>query len=169
MKGEKSKNPISTRVSKYVVIGIILTLFNFLIYTLIARYFIKNNDLLWVSSLIGYVCATILAFFLHSRITWQERHPSKLGVFNFFAWNFFTALVISPFCTWLFHLITPFYRLIFNISTFLHLPFDYEFIESTTIFVLVGIITMILNYLFYDNLVFGKYATKTPRKVNHEK
>lgn len=154
----------SNRVSKYTVIGIILTLFNFIIYTLLARFLIKNNDFLWIAAAIGYICATVLAYFLHSQITWKERKPSRLGIANFFAWNFITALIISPFFTWLFKFITPFYSFIYQISTHIHLPFDYDFIESTTIFVIVGLITMVLNYLFYDNLVF-----RTNKEKNNEK
>ena len=151
---EKEVN--TKRIGKFTIIGIILTLFNFGIYTFFARVIFNNNDLLWVISIISYALATVLAYILHSKITWKERPVTKHGIFMFFVWNGVTAIAISPFFTWLFSLIKPLYEFIFKISTFLHLPFDYNFIESTTIFCLVGAITMILNYLFYDKLVFGK-------------
>lgn len=144
------------RAGKYIVIGIVLTGFNFLVYTFLARIVIQNNDLLWLDTIISYLLATVLAYILHSRITWKERNPGKTGIIKFFAWNLLTALAISPFLTWLFGLITPLYEFVFNISATIHLPFDYDFIESTGIFGLTTIITMTLNYLFYDKLVFRK-------------
>lgn len=142
------------RASKFILIGIILTIFNFIIFSILARI-INNNDLLWVDSGISYVAATFLAYFLHSKITWKERTPSKTSIVKFFIWNFLTALAISPFFTWLFGFFTPIYQSAHQISTFLHLPFDYDFVESTGIFCLVTIITMTLNFFFYDKLVFG--------------
>lgn len=153
------------RVGKFLIIGIILTIFNFIVYTLLARLVIKNNDYLWIATMVAYILATILAFFLHSNITWKERHPSKTGIINFFIWNLVTALAISPFLTWTFKFFTPLYQFIFSITNALHFPFDYEFIESTTIFIFATIVTMILNYLFYDKLVFGNSKTK---KDEHE-
>ena len=154
------------RAGKYVVIGIILTIFNFLVYTLLARIIFNNNELLWLDTIISYTLATFLAYLLHSKITWKERDPGKTGIIKFFAWNFITALAISPFLTWLFGLITPLYEFAYNISSTIGLPFDYNFVESTGIFCFTTLITMILNYLFYDKLVFGtkdnKQRSKTP-------
>lgn len=144
----------TARVSKFAVIGVILALFNFVIYTFLARVAFNNNELLWVDSIISYLLATILAFILHSKITWRERVVAKHNKVMFFVWNGVTAVVISPLFTWLFAQIKPFYGFLFGISSALHLPFDYNFVESTTIFILVNIVTMVLNYLFYDRLVF---------------
>ena len=149
---------IKNRAGKYIIIGIILTLFNFLIFTVLARL-INNNDLLWLDTIISYTLATFLGFILHSKITWREKSPGQFGIIKFFLWNFLTALLISPFLTWLFKFITPLYEFAHQISTNLHLPFDYDFIESTGIFCFVTLITMLLNYSFYDKLVFGQ---KTP-------
>lgn len=162
----KSAEPIKSpstavRAGKYTIIGIVLTIFNFVIYTILARTIFQNNELLWVDSIISYVLATFLAFFLHSNITWKERDPGKSGIIKFFAWNFLTALVISPFLTWLFGFITPVYKFAFDISNALHLPFDYNFIESTGIFGFTTVITMTLNYLFYDKLAFTNHKETT--------
>ncbi len=157
------------RVGKFIIIGIILTLFNFLIYTLIARLVFNNNDLLWLDSMVSYLLTTVLAYILHSKITWKERDPGQSGIIKFFLWNFITALLISSFFTWLFGLITPFYQSIHQICINLNLSFDYNFIESTGIFCLVTIVTLILNYLFYDRLVFGtSKKTTTPAHHDHQ-
>lgn len=144
------------RASKYISIGIFLTLFNFGVYTLIARIIINNNDLLWLSNLISTLITTALAYLMHSKITWKERNPGRLGVYKFFVWNLILALIISPFLTWIFSLMTPIYDLAFNISSSLDFPFDYDFIQSTGAFGFTALITMILNFLFYDKIVFGK-------------
>ena len=162
-KTHEEKNPKTShekktllRASKFTIIGIILALINFGIYTLLARTIFGNsNELLWLDSLISYLLTAIAAYILHSRVTWRERHPSKLGVINFFAWNIITAVIISPLLTLLFSHTTPIYEFIFNFSSNLHLPFDYAFIEATGIFIFTSLVTMVLNFLFYDKLVFG--------------
>lgn len=159
-----SKKQTAKRAGKYLIIGVVLTVFNFLVYTFLARVIINNNELLWLDSIMSYLVATVLAYILHSKITWKERNPGKTGIIKFFAWNFITALAISPFLTWLFSLITPLYEFIYNIFSAIHLPFDYDFVESTSVFGLTTIITMTLNYLFYDKLVFGTKEDKNDDK-----
>ena len=153
----------TARASKYVVIGIILTIFSFSIYTFFARVIIKNNNLLWIANAIAYALATILAYILHSKITWQERPVTKHGILMFFVWNAITALFISPFFTWLFGFITPIYEFAYSISSALHLPFDYNFVESTGVFCFATLVTMIFNYLFYDKLIFGDRPITTAK------
>lgn len=147
----------AVRASKFTVIGILLTLINFVIYTIFARTAFANRaDLLWLDSIISYLIATFVAYFLHSRITWRERRLDRITIIKFFIWNIAMAVIISPFFTWLFGLITPVYQFAFSISSALHLPFDYSFVQSTGIFGFTAVITMILNYLCYDKFVFDK-------------
>lgn len=154
------------RISKFAIIGVILALFNFAIYTFLARVVMSSNDLLWLDSMISYLLATILAYFLHSRVTWRERKVTKHGIAMFFLWNGITALLISPLFTWLFGILTPLYQLAHGIFTNIHIPFDYDFVESTGIFVLTTCVTMVLNYLFYDKLVFDDtYFQKIIAKI----
>ena len=150
----KKRKTTSVRVGKFAIIGTILAIFNFAIYTFLARIVFNSNELLWLDIIISYTLATILAYILHSKITWKERPITKHGIVMFFVWNGITAIAISPFFTWLFGIITPLYEFAFNISSSIHLPFDYNLIESTGIFCLTTAVTMVLNYLFYDRLVF---------------
>ena len=143
------------RIGKFFIVGIILAIFNFALYTIIARIF-NNNETLWLTSIIATTFTAILAYVLHSRITWRERAPSKTGVTNFILWNILLTIAITPFFTWFFGLAKFLYEFTYNISSAIYLPFDYAFVESTGIFILVNIVIMILNYLFYDRLVFGK-------------
>ena len=150
---------------KFVIVGIILTITQYLFYTFLVHVIFNNNDLLWLATLISSTISTIVAYILHSRITWKERNPGKLGIYKFFIWNFLFAFTIGPFCTWVFGLITPLYEFAYNISSAIHLPFDFEFVQSTGVFVLTAIVTMILNFIFYDKFIFGKKkATKEEEK-----
>ena len=155
---------LAKRTGKFAIIGIILALFNFLIYTFLARVVFKNNDFLWFNSIVAYILATFLAYFLHSRITWKERTPTKPGIVMFFVWNFVTALAISPFFTIFFKLMTPLYQFAHGITSAIGLPFDYNFVESTGVFCLTTLVTMVFNFLFYDKLVFGNIKFKKPTK-----
>ena len=154
-----AKPKTAVRIGKFAIIGIILSLFNFIVYTFLARVIFNSNELLWLDSIISYALATILAYILHSKITWKERPVTKRGIIMFFLWNGITAFLISPFFTWLFGSITPVYEFIHQICTNLHIPFDYNFVESTSIFCFTTAVTMILNYIFYDKLVFGSSKT----------
>ncbi len=146
----------SKHASRYLFIGIALAIFNYGLYALITNLIINNNDLLWLSSFIASAFTTILAYILHSKITWKERNPGKTGIYKFLIWNILLTIAINPGFTQLFSLLTPLYNLAFNIFQAMHIPFSYEFVQSTGAFVLTAIVTMILNFLFYDRFVFGK-------------
>lgn len=165
---KSAKSPkTAIRASKYTIVGIVLTLFNFCIYTLLIRtIFNNNNDLLWLVSLISTTITTFLAYFLHSKITWKERNPGKTGIIKFFIWNILIAVAITPFLTWLFGFITPVYQLAYNIFFAAHIPFDYDFVESTGVFCFTTLCTMILNYLFYDRIVFNSKKSRFPQTTS---
>lgn len=149
----------SKHASRFFVIGVMLAVFNYGLYAIIANLIINNNNLLWLSSFIASAFTTILAYILHSKITWKERSPGKTGIYKFLIWNVLLTVAINPGFTQLFSLFTPIYDFMFNISKSLNLSFSYEFIQSTGAFLLTAIVTMILNFLFYDRFVFGKPKT----------
>lgn len=146
----------SEHAVRYIVIGIILTILNYLVYTLLSNVIIKNNDLLWLSTLISTTITTIVAFLLHSKITWKERPITKTAKYKFFIWNLAGAFVVGPLLTQLFSLFTPIYEFAYQIVETLHIPFNYEFTFTTGVFVLTSAISMILNFFLYDKFVFGK-------------
>lgn len=145
--------------TRYFFVGVGITLFNYVLFSIISNLLIKDNNLLWLSSLISTVFSAIVAYIAHSKITWRERNVTKSSIIRFFIWNALLAIAISPFFTQLFSLLTPLYELAFNITSFLHLPFSYEFVLTTGTFVLTSVVTMILNFLFYDRFVFPKKST----------
>lgn len=148
----KTKSP----TSRYLVVGILLALFNYGLYSFIANFIIKDNNFLWASTLIATFITTIVAYISHSKITWKERNITKTAIYKFFIWNFTIAFAVGPWITQLFSLITPIYDFAFNISQNLQLSFSYDFIQSTGAFCFTSAVTMLMNFLFYDKFVFGK-------------
>lgn len=146
----------SHHAGRYLIIGIAITIFNFGLYSILANLIINNDDFLWLSALISTLASTILAYFLHSKITWKERPLTKTAIYKFFIWNLATAIFIGPFFTQLFSLITPLYGLAFNTFQSLNISFTYDFVKSTGAFVFTAIVTTLLNFFFYDRFVFGK-------------
>lgn len=154
----------SKRAGRYFVVGLLLTVFNYGLYTVIANFIIKNNDFIWVSTLISTFITTIVAYISHSKITWKEREITKTAIYKFFIWNLTFAFAIAPLITQLFSFITPLYDLAYNICQAMHISFSYDFIQSTGAFVLTSLLAMIINYLFYDKFVFGKSNHKSVLK-----
>ena len=146
----------SKRAGKYLIVGITITVFNYGLYSILANLIINNNDLLWLSTLISTAFSIIVAYILHSKITWKERPVTKTAVYKFLLWNVILAVAIGPWLTQLFSFFTPLYEFAYNICTNLHLPFSYEFVLTTGAFALTSLVIMILNFFFYDRFVFGK-------------
>ena len=157
---DQKNTPTDVKTSKhagrYLIIGTTLAIFNYVLFMILSNVIIKNNDFLWLSTLIGTAITTILAYILHSKITWKERPITKTAKYKFFIWNFILAFAIGPFFTQLFSLLTPLYEFAFHIFEAIHIPFSYEFTLTTGTFVLTAIVTTILNFFFYDKFVFGK-------------
>lgn len=142
--------------TRYFIVGISLAAFNFGFYTVLANFIINNNDYLWVSTLISTFVTTIIAYILHSKITWKERNISKSAIYKFFIWNALLTFPIGPGLTQLFSQFTPAYDLAYNIFQNIHINFSYEFVQSTGTFVFVSMVIMIINFSLYDRFVFGK-------------
>ena len=154
--------PKPKHATRYLFVGIGVTLFNYVLYSIIANLIIKNNDLLWLSHFLATSVTVLVAYLAHSRITWKERTVTKSAVARFFIWNAIIAIAVNPGLTQLFSLLTPVYDFAYSISSALHLPFSYDFILTTGAFGFTGVIVMILNFLFYDRFVFGHKPDTTP-------
>lgn len=140
---------------KYVLVGVFITLFDFVVYTVLVKLVFRTNDALEISTAVATVLATILAYILHSRITWRDRKPAKFGVVKFFLWNGLVAVVLKPFTAWVVGMWTGLFQFALGVSQWLRLPFDYETIEYLGVYGIATLVIMILNYFFYDKLVFG--------------
>ena len=156
-KGLKESDVKTTKhVTRYFFVGVSLTVFNYAFYSVLANLIIKNNDLLWLSTLISTLVTTIVAYISHSKITWKERTITKTAKYKFFIWNLLAAFLVGPVLTQLFSMITPLYDFAYNIFQAIHINFSYDFVQSTGAFILTSGVIMIINFLFYDKFVFGK-------------
>ncbi len=153
----------SRHASRYLIVGILITGFNYVLFLFLSNVIIKNNDLIWLSNFIATAVTTIVAYFAHSKITWKERTITKHSVIRFFIWNAMLTVAIAPGFTQLFSFFTPLYEFVYNSINLIHLPFSYEFILTTGAFALNSVVIMILNFFLYDKFVFGK------KKVANEK
>lgn len=154
----------SQHALRYLFVGVGITLFNYVLFAIIANLIIKNNDFLWLSNLIATSITVIVAYIAHSKITWKERNVTTSSIIRFFIWNAMLAIIISPALTQFFSIFTPLYEFVFNITTAMRLPFSYEFILTTGTFILTSGVIMILNFFFYDRFVFGKNNSKKEQK-----
>ena len=167
--GKKTDTKTSQHAARYVIVGIVLTVFNYVLYSILANIIIKNEELLWLATLIATAITTILAYILHSKITWKEREVTKTAIYKFFIWNGLLIFPIGPGLTQFFALFTPLYELAYQICQNLHLGFSYDFIQSTGAFVFTTAVTMIMNFLLYDKFVFGKKSPTEKTEKKEEK
>ena len=157
------------KIFKFVGVGITVTLIDYLVYSFVMMVlFGGNTDLVWLGSIISGVAGTIAAYILHSNITWRGRDPGKYGVLKFFGWNILLVAAIRPLLTLFFGLLDGLYEFAFMITDGIGIPFTFEFVESTGIYVLMTAVIMVLNFLFYDRVVFGevKHKDNGKKKVN---
>jgi len=160
---EKPVEKSEQHAIKYAAVGIGITLFDFVVYTILVKLVFRTNDALEVSTAIATVLATILAYVLHSRITWRDRKPAKFGVAKFFLWNGIVAIGLKPFVAWVAGMWTGLYQFALVVSEWLKLPFSYGTIEYLGVYGIATLVIMVLNYFFYDKLVFGQKAAGSTR------
>ena len=153
---------VKQKFFKYAVVGVTVSLFDFIIYSIIAGLFL--SDVLWIATAISGTLAAILAYILHSNITWKTRDPGKYGVIKFFIWNGMTMLMIRPILALILASFTWLYKFVFDICQAIGLPFDYNFIKNTGVWVLSILIVAGLNFLVYNRFVFGKEKVEKRRK-----
>ena len=147
------------RVFKFVGVGLTITLIEYAIYTLLMMVMFGGNaEMAPLATGISGVFAMVIAFFMHSKITWRERDPGKLGIVKFFAWNVVLVTLLRPGLAAFFELPVGIYQFVYMITDAIHLPFTYDFVQSTGIYVLVTAITMTLNFFCYEKVVFGTKA-----------
>ena len=146
------------KVTRFFFVGVGVTLFDY-----IACMIFSTFLPLTIASICGGILATFVSYFSHKNITWKQREMTTWSIAKFFMWNALTMIAIRPLVIAGFGLLTWLYQFAFSICGLIHLPFSYEFVENTGIYVLAAIITMIINYLFYDKVVFGEKKTKEKR------
>lgn len=142
------------KVFKFALVGISVSIFDFAVYSVLAGLFFSNT--LWIATAISGVLATCLAYILHSNITWKAKDPGKFGVIKFFIWNGIAVLAIRPFLAFLLEKLDGLYQFALGICNAISLPFDYNFVKNTGVWVMSVLVVMVLNFLVYDKFVFGE-------------
>ena len=80
------------------------------------------------------------------------------------------AVALKPFTAWVVGTWTGLFQFALMVSEWLRLPFDYGTIEYLGVYGIATLVIMILNYFFYDRLVFGskKKTVKTGEMAQEE-
>ena len=144
------------KIFKFIGVGFAITAIEYAIYTaLMMVAFGGNAEMAPVATAMSGAVAMIVAFIMHSKITWRERDPGKFGIIKFFIWNIILVALIRPGLAAFFELLVGLYQFGFMITSAIHLPFSYDFVESTGIYVLTTAVTMVLNFICYEKIVFG--------------
>lgn len=171
-------NVSASRILKFAGVGFIAAVLDYAVYEVCVLTFLSGFDFKQpLAIVIAGAVSTVAAFFLHSNITWKERDPGKFGVIKFFIWNILIIEILRPQLTVLFDLefFHNFYQFVYMLVGWIPLFSSYVFVSSTTSYVLITIITMTLNFIFYEKFVFGskkqgeKIDMKSIRKPREEK
>ena len=149
---EKSGKKNFKKILKFAGVGIAATIVDFLTYQFSLNILFKDN--LAISAIVSGVVATFAAYIMHNNITWKERDPGKYGVVKFFVWNVIAVFGLRPPLTWLFSTCFDWlYGFIYFLTSWI---FNYEFVKSTGVYVLMTLVIMFLNFAVYEKLVFTK-------------
>ena len=155
-------NETAKRVGNFVWVGIVLTLIDYAVCELLVLLVFRDAAATSMATVVSGVVSTVVAFFMHSRITWRDRTMDTVAVIKFFAWNVAVMIMLRPFLVWVFGLLGWLYEFCYGLVAWMGI--SYDFVASTVAYGLVTVITLTLNYLFYDKFVFGE--KKAGRKVN---
>jgi len=155
-KQKKNSNSKIKQKGKYLVFGLLNTGINYAIYEALALLVFKEENQLWIATLISGAISIFVGYFLHSHFTWKEREVGKKQLGKFFIWNVIMNLAVRPLLTSFFGLFGFLYRFAYDICQGIGINFSYEFVESTGNYVLMTAVVMVINFLVYDRFVFGK-------------
>ena len=168
-KSKKDADVSASRILKFAGVGFLAAIIDYAVYEVcVLAIFSELSFKQPLSIVVAGAVSTIAAFFLHSNITWKERDPGKLGIFKFFLWNIPIIEILRPQLTVLFdlELFHHFYQFVYMLVGWIPLFSSYDFVSSTTSYVLITIITMTLNFIFYEKFVFG--SKKQGEKIDVE-
>lgn len=155
MAEKKGLSEKTKQKGKYLIFGLLNTGINYGLYEALALLVFKEENQLWIATLISGAISIFVGYFLHSKFTWKDREVGKKQLGKFFIWNVVINLVIRPLLTMFFGLFGFLYQFAFNICQGIGLGFSYEFVETTGNYVLMTAVVMVINFLVYDKFVFG--------------
>lgn len=153
---------------KFVIfffVGLFNTFIDFIIYTIATLVF---GTPVTLATVLSGTISSISTFFTHGKITWQNQNLNKSSFIRFAVWCLIMVTMLRPFVAFVAEQLTPLYQFAFTITSFLHIPFSYNFVRNTGIFVIIAAVVMILNFTIYEKVVF-KQKVKTPSLPKSEK
>ena len=153
MAKETTKKPTDHTKIIYVAVGVFVTLVNYVMYLILAPVF-GNSD--WRTVSIAGFVAVVTALILHSRLTWRGRKNGRAAAIKFIVYNIFLIAALQPALIWFFD--QNFWNWLYDFAFWLTswVGWDEAFVRRTGLFGLTSCITMIVNFLVYDRLVFRK-------------
>ncbi len=147
---------------KYFVFGLLNTGINYGIYEALALLVFKEDNQLWIATLISGAVSIFVGYYLHSHFTWKDREVGKKQLGKFFIWNVVMNIAVRPLLTMFFGLFGFLYKFAYDICQGIGIGFSYEFVETTGNYVLMTAVVMVINFLVYDRFVFGKVKKNEP-------
>ena len=145
------------RLFRFAGAGIVITIFDYILYTSVMFFIFRNNtNLIACATIVSGTASTFVAYALHSHYTWRERDPGKYGILKFFIWNIIAVSLIRPIISSYFEQWDWLFEFAHQISSGIGLPFTYEFIVSTGAYLIMITVLTVLNYVVYTKLVFNK-------------
>lgn len=153
-----------TKTISFIVVGVVGTLVDFVIFTGLKATWFPRLEQTWLATIGAGVVATGVNYILHSRITWKDRKTTKWTMVHFLAWNAGAVLGVRPILTGIFQQLGGLYELAFAITTFLGIPFNFDFVRNTGIYALMTLVTLIINFWGYEKVVFGDKRVRDARK-----
>lgn len=152
MSDEKVKT--SKRVKTFLWVGILLTVIDFVLFELLVLLFFRGTDQASIATAVAGVISTCFGYLMHSRITWKEREVRKINIVKFFLWHTLVFVALRPLLIWFFGQVGGLYDFAYELTKWM--GFSRDFVASTGAYVLTTIVTMTINFICYDKIVFGK-------------
>lgn len=163
VKTKKPHSALSPQHQKMLVfffVGVLNTLIDFIIYTIASSVF---HIPLTLATVISGSISAITTFFTHGKITWKDREITKSSMLRFALWCLIMVTAIRPFIAFIAEHLTPLYQFIFFISSFLRLPFSYQFVTNTGVFIIIAAVVMTINFCVYEKFVFLSKSKKSSK------
>lgn len=161
-----SRSFLSCKHKKMLIfffVGIFNTLVDFIVYTISSTFF---QIPLTISTAISGSISSVSTFFTHGKITWKNRPLTKFSILRYATWSLIMVIFLRPFIAFIAEHLTPLYQFAFVVSSFLHLPFSYDFVFKTGVFIIIAAVIMVINFFVYEKFVFLN-RQKTLRKSNN--
>lgn len=147
---------LDSKLVRYLVSGVTATVVDYGVYELLVLLVFRSANGAAASASIAGVIGIFVAYFLHSRLTWREREPGRFGVAKFVLWNLAVMVGLRPILVTMLGWMGWLYDWVYSVCGWMGVGFSHDFVTSTGIYILMTMITAVLNFLFYDRVVFGK-------------